>query len=113
MIELLYLESFIFERVKMEKHQEGYLELLKDKYVINNIYQRVTYKRVKGIVDIGIVVEVKNLDTGKVFAVFIADKPRKYLHKFASQLESGHLPPCVWLANLSDKEFEIHKGFFI
>ena len=43
----------------MEKHQEGYLELLKDKYVINNIYQRVTYKRVKGIVDIGIAVEVK------------------------------------------------------
>lgn len=43
----------------MLKHQEEYLELLKDKYVINNIYQRVTYKRVKGIVDIGIAVEVK------------------------------------------------------
>ena len=107
------MKGFIFEGIKMEKHQEEYLELLKDKYVINNIYQRVTYKRVKGIVDIGIAVEVKNLDTGTVFAVFIADKPRKYLHKFASQLESGHLPPCVWLAELSDKEFEIHKGFFI
>lgn len=97
----------------MLKHQEEYLKLLEDKFVINNIYQRVTYKRVKGIVDIGIAVEVKNLGTGTVFAVFIADNPRKYLHKFASKLESGHLPPCVWLAKISDKELDIHKGFFI
>ena len=113
MIVLLLLKGSIFEELCMEKHQEEYIKLLKDRFVINNIYQRVTYKRVKDRVDIGIAVEVKNLDTGKVFAVFIADNPRKYLHKFASELESEHLPPCVWLAKISDKELEIHKGFFI
>lgn len=97
----------------MEKHQKEYLELLKDKFLIHDIYQRVTYKRCKGRIDIGIAVEVENLDTGAVIVVFIADNPRKYLHKFASQLDSGHLPSCVWLTELSDKDLEVHKGFFI
>ena len=107
------MKGFIFEGINMEKHQEEYLKLLEDKFVINNIYQRVTYKRGKDRVDIGIAVEVEDLDTGIVFAVFIADNPREYLHKFASKLESGHLPPCVWLTKLSDKDLKIHEGFFL
>lgn len=108
------MDSFIFEVIKMEKHQEEFIKLLDEKFKIVGSYKRATLKRARDKIDIGIAVEIKNFgDSGIV--VFIADNPRNYLHKFASKLDSGHLPPCVWLTKWSDKDLELplDKGFFI
>ena len=108
------MKGFIFEGINMEKHQEEYLDLLDNKFKIVGSYKRATLKRARDKIDIGIAVEIKNFgDSGIV--VFIADNPRNYLHKFATELDSEHLPPCVWLTRWSDKDLELHldKGFFI
>lgn len=108
------MKGFIFEGIKMEKHQEEYLDLLNNKFKIVGRYKRATLKRARDKIDIGIAVEIKNFgDSGIV--VFIADNPSNYLHKFATELDSEHLPPCVWLTRWSDKDLELHidKGFFI
>lgn len=45
----------------------------------------------------------------------VVGKPRSYLHKFTTELDSFHLPTCVWLTRWSDKELEVDMeiGFFI
>lgn len=96
----------------MLKHQDEYLELLNEKFKVEGKPRRVHYSYGK-IPDSGIAVEIKNFDSGCV--VFIADKPRSYLHKFTTELDSFHLPTCVWLTRWSDKELEVDMeiGFFI
>lgn len=101
------MKGFIFEEIKMEKHQEEYLELLDNKFKIVGSYKRATLKRDRHKIDNGIAVEIKNFgDSGIV--VFIADNPRSYLHRFVAELDSKHLPPCVWLTRWSDKDLELH-----
>jgi hypothetical protein len=96
----------------MLKHQDEYLELLNEKFRVVGKPRRVHYSYGK-IPDSGIAVEIKNFGSGCV--VFIADKPRSYLHKFTTELDSFHLPTCVWLTRWSDKELEVDMeiGFFI
>lgn len=107
------MDNFIFEGIKMEKHQKEYIKLLEDKFNIAGEPRIATYNRHRHTIESGIAVEIKNFGDGVV--VFIADNPRSYLHKFATELVSEHLPPCVWLTRWSDKDLELHlgKGFFI
>lgn len=108
------MKGFIFEGIKMEKHQEEYLELLDNKFKIIGSYKRATFKKDRDKIDSGIAVEIKTFGDGGI-VVFIADNPRIYLHRFLSELNSEHLPPCIWITRWSDKDLELHldKGFFI
>lgn len=107
------MKYFIFEGIKMEEHQKEYIKLLEDKFNIAGEPRMATYNRHRHTIESGIAVEIKNFGDGVV--VFIADSPRSYLHKFITELDSEHLPPCVWLTRWSDKDLELHldKGFFI
>lgn len=97
----------------MEKYQKEYIKLLEDKFNIAGEPRIATYNRHRHTIESGIAVEIKNFGDGVV--VFIADKPRSYLHKFITELDSFHLPPCVWLTRWSDKDLKVDMeiGFFI
>ena len=112
MIELLYLESFIFERVKMEKHQEEYLELIGERFDITVKPRIATYKRNRDVIDSGIVVELSNGGFESIL-VFLSNNSRIYFHKWATEICSAHLPPCVWLTRYSDSALSIIDSFFI
>lgn len=112
MIELLYLENFIFEGIKMEKHQEEYLELIGERFDITVKPRIATYKRYKGTIDSGIVVELSKSGFSPRL-VFLSDNERNYFHKWTMELDSEHLPPCVWLTRYSDSALSIIDGFFI
>ena len=112
MIELLYLESFIFEEIGMEKHQEEYIKLLDDRFNIVGEPRIATYKKHRDTIYRGIVVEVD--EPGFIpRLVFLADKPSEYFHKWSMELDSEHLPPCVWLIRYSDPYLSIIDSFFI
>lgn len=112
MIELLYLESFIFERVKMKEHQKEFIKLLDEKFDISVKPRIATYKRRRDVIDTGIVVELSESGFAPRL-VFLLDNPRTYFHKWSMELESEHLPSCVWLTRYSDSALSIIDGFFI
>lgn len=93
----------------MLKHQDEYLELLDKKFGVKGKPRRAHYSYGK-IPDRGILVELRQLSTTRVF---ISDEPKNYYHKWASKLNSMHLPACVWLASKSDSSLHLDKGFFI
>lgn len=93
----------------MLKHQDEYLELLDKKFGIKGKPRIVHYSYGK-IPDRGILVELRPLSTTRIF---ISDEPRSYYHKWASELNSMHLPACVWLTSKSDSKLGLDKGFFI
>ena len=109
MIELLHLEIFIFDGIKMEKHQEEYIKLLDEKFGVKGKPRRAYYEYYN-TPDRGIIVELEPLP---VTRIFISDEPRSYYHKFASDLKSKHLPNCVWITSKSDSSLCLDKGFFI
>lgn len=106
------MKGFIFEAVKMEKHQEKYLELIGEKFDITVKPRIATYKSPRDTIDSGIVVELS--DSGfSPRLVFLSDNERSYFHKWTMELDSEHLPPCVWITRYSDSALNIIDGFFI
>lgn len=112
MIKLLEWEGFIFEEVKMEKHQEKYLELIEERFDITVKPRIATYKRHRGTIDSGIVIELSESGFSPRL-VFLSDNERNYFHKWAMELDSEHLPTCVWLTRYSDSALSIIDSFFI
>ena len=45
--------------------------------------------------------------------VFLSDNEGGYFHKWSMELDSEHLPPCVWLSRYSDPYLSIIDSFFI
>lgn len=106
------MEGCIFEGVKMEKHQEEYIKLIDEKFGVKGKPRRATYKRRRDTIDSGIVVELS--DSGfSPRLVLLSDNERDYFHKWAMELDSKHLPPCVWLTRYSDPALSIIDSFFI
>ena len=96
----------------MEKHQEEYLKLLDGRFNIVGKPRIATYNRHRHTIDSGIVVELD--DSGfEPRLVFLSDNPRKYFHKWAMELDSEHLPQCVWITRYHDSDLSIIDGFFI
>lgn len=112
MIELLYLESFIFEVIKMEEHQKEYIKLLDEKFGVKGKPRIAIYKSNRDVINSGIVVELS--DSGfNPRLVFLSDNEGGYFHKWSMELDSEHLPPCVWLSRYSDPYLSIIDSFFI
>lgn len=106
------MDSFIFEGIKMEKHQEEYLELIGERFDITVKPRIATYKRNRDVIDSGIVVELSNGGFEPIL-VFLSNNSRIYFHKWATEICSAHLPPCVWLTRYSDSALSIIESFFI
>lgn len=96
----------------MLKHQEEYLELLREKFDIVGKPRIATYKRNRDVIDSGIVVELSN-GWFEPILVFLSNNSRIYFHKWATEICSAHLPPCVWLTRYSDSALSIIDSFFI
>ena len=96
----------------MLKHQEEYLELIGERFDITVKPRIATYKRNRDVIDSGIVVELSNGGFSPIL-VFLSYNERKYFHKWATKLDSEHLPPCVWLTRYSDSALSIIDSFFI
>lgn len=109
MIELLYLESFIFERIKMKEHQNEFLKLLDEKFGVVGKPRRAYYSYGR-VPDRGIIVELEPLPVNRIF---ISDEPRSYYHKWSTELKSEHLPNCIWITSKSDRGLGINKEFYI
>lgn len=103
------MKGFIFEGMKMEKHQEEYIKLLDEKFGVNGKPRRAYYEYYS-TPDRGILVE---LEPFPITRIFISDEPRSYYHKWATELKSEHLPPCVWLTRYSNSALSIIDSFFI
>ncbi len=109
MIKLLEVKGFIFERIKMKEHQKEYIKLIDEKFGVKGKPRRAYYEY-KGTPDRGIIVELEPLP---VTRIFISDEPKPYYHKWYTELDSGHLPSCVWLTLKSDSRLGLDKLFFI
>ena len=96
----------------MEKHQEEYLELIGERFDITVKPRIATYKRNRDVIDSGIVVELSNGGFESIL-VFLSNNSRIYFHKWATEICSAHLPPCVWLTRYSDSALSIIDSFFI
>lgn len=96
----------------MEEYQKEYLKLIGERFDITVKPRIATYKRNRDVIDTGIVVELS--ESGFALRlVFLSDNPRTYFHKWSMELESEHLPSCVWLTRYSDSALSIIDGFFI
>ena len=92
----------------MEEHQKEYIKLLDKKFGVVGKPRRAYYEYYS-TPDRGILVGLKHLNT----RIFISDEPRSYYHKWSSELNSRHLPNCVWITSKSDSNLGLIKGFFI
>lgn len=93
----------------MLKHQEEYIKLLDEKFGVVGIPKKAYYSYGK-IPDRGILVELKCFP---ITRIFISDKPKSYYHKWTTEINSEHLPNCVWLTSKSNENLGIDKGFYI
>lgn len=109
MIKLLDLKGCIFEGIKMEEHQKEYIKLLDEKFGVKGKPRRAYYEYYN-TPDRGIIVELEPLPATRIF---ISDEPRSYYHKWSTELDSMHLPDCVWLTSKSNSHLVLDKGFFI
>lgn len=103
------MKGCIFEGVKMEEHQKEYIKLLDEKFGVKGKPRRAYYEYMDKP-DRGIIVELEPLP---ITRIFISDEPRSYYHKWSTELDSMHLPDCVWLTSKSDSQLGLDKGFFI
>lgn len=106
------MKGFIFEGIKMKKHQEECLELIGERFDITVKPRIATYKRNRDVIDSGIVVELSNGGFEPIL-VFLSDNERNYFHQWATELDSEHIPQCIWLTRYSDSALSIIDGFFI
>lgn len=96
----------------MLKHQEEYLKIIESKFDITVKPRIATYKKHRDTIYRGIVVEVD--EPGFITRlVFLADKPSEHFHKWAIELSSDHLPPCVWITRYTDSALKIIDVFYI
>lgn len=63
----------------MLKHQEEYLELLREKFGVKSI-RNATYRKTRDIVDIGILVELESTRFAGV-CIFLSNTTRGMYHK--------------------------------
>lgn len=103
------MKGCIFEGIKMEEYQKEYIKLIDEKFGVKGKPRRAYYEYYS-TPDRGIIVE---LEPFPVTRIFISDEPRSYYHKWSTELDSGHLPSCVWLTSKSDSQLGLDKGFFI
>lgn len=96
----------------MLKHQEEYIKLIAEKFDITVMPRIATYKRYKDTIDSGVVVELSNSGFSPSL-VFLSDKERIYFHKWRIELDSEHLPRCVWITKYSDRNLSIIDSFFV
>lgn len=96
----------------MLKHQKEYLKLIEERFDITVIHRIATYKSGRDTIDSGIVVELSESGFSPKL-VLLSNNPRSYFHKWSMELDSEHLPPCVWLTRYSDSALSIIDGFFI
>lgn len=93
----------------MERHQKEYIKLLDEKFKVVGKPRRFYYNYGK-IPDRGILVELEPLSSTRIF---ISDEPRSYYIKWTSELNSEHLPSCMWFISKSDNDLNLDKEFFI
>lgn len=96
----------------MEEYQKEYLKLIGERFDITVKPRIATYKRRRDVIDSGIVVEFSEAGFSPRL-VFLSDKQRSYFHKWEMELDSAHLPSCVWITRYSDSALSIIDGFFI
>ena len=96
----------------MKEYQKEYLKLIGERFDITVKPRIATYKRRRDVIDSGIVVELSEAGFSPKL-VFLSDNQRSYFHKWSMELNSEHLPPCVWLTRYSDSALSIIDGFFI
>ena len=96
----------------MKEYQKEYLKLIEERFDITVKPRIAIYKRNRDVIDSGIVVELS--DSGfNPRLVFLSDNEGDYFHKWSMELDSEHLPPCVWLTRYSDSYLSIIDSFFI
>lgn len=96
----------------MKEYQKEYLKLIGERFDITVKPRIATYKRRRDVIDSGIVVELSEAGFSPKL-VFLSDNERDYFHKWAMELDSWHLPTCVWLTRYSDPYLSIIDSFFI
>ena len=96
----------------MKEHQKEYIKLINERFGVSVKPRIATYKRRRDVIDSGIVVEL-DYDSFSPNLVFISDNPRNYFHKWIIELDSGHLPLCLWITGYSDTALNIIEGFYI
>lgn len=96
----------------MKEYQKEYLKLIEERFDITVKPRIATYKRNRDVIDSGIVVELSEAGFSPKL-VFLSDNQRSYFHKWTMELDSEHLPPCVWITRYSDSALSIIDSFFI
>ena len=96
----------------MKEYQKEYLKLIEERFDITVKPRIATYKRNRDVIDSGIVVELSEAGFSPKL-VFLSDNQRSYFHKWSVELDSEHLPLCVWLTRYSDSALSIIDSFFI
>lgn len=96
----------------MKEYQKEYLKLIDERFDITVKPRIATYKRRRDVIDSGIVIELIESEFSPKL-VFLSDNQRSYFHKWSMELNSEHLPPCVWLTRYSDPALSIIDSFFI
>lgn len=96
----------------MKEYQKEYLKLIEERFDITVKPRIATYKRNRDVIDSGIVVELSEAGFSPKL-VFLSDNQRSYFHKWEMELDSEHLPRCVWLTRYSDPALSIIDSFFI
>lgn len=96
----------------MKEYQKEYLKLIGERFDITVKPRIATYKRRRDVIDSGIVVELSEARFLPKL-VFLSDNQRGYFHKWSMELDSEHLPPCVWITSYSDSALSIIDSFFI
>lgn len=96
----------------MKEYQKEYLKLIGERFDITVKPRIATYKRRRDVIDSGIVIELSEAGFLPKL-VFLSDNQRSYFHKWSMELDSEHLPPCVWITRYSDSALSIIDGFFI
>lgn len=96
----------------MTKYQEEYIRLISEKFKIKGKPKRASYKRWEDTCDSGIIIELESSKFNPRL-VFLSDTPQSYFHRWVSQLDSKHLPRCVWVTTYTDEDLYLTKGFYI
>ena len=96
----------------MKEYQKEYLKLIEERFDITVKPRIAIYKSNRDTIDSGIVVELSD-SRFNTRLVFLSDNEGDYFHKWSMELDSEHLPPCVWLTRYSDPYLSIIDSFFI
>lgn len=96
----------------MKEYQKEYLKLIEERFDITVKPRIAIYKSNRDVINSGIVVELSDSEFNHRL-VFLSDNEGDYFHRWSMELDSEHLPPCVWLTLKSDKNLDIKSGFYL